>query len=46
MKVNKSQRQVKIISEVHPQFMGDFNELTRMILQSKIAGADIVKVQL
>ena len=46
MKVNKSQRQVKIISEVHPQFMGYFNELTRMILQSKIAGADIVKVQL
>ncbi len=46
MQTNKKQRNVKIISEVHPQFMGDIDELTRMILQSKLAGANIVKVQL
>ncbi len=46
MQTNKAQRNVKIISEVHPQFMGDIDELRRMILQSKLAGANIVKVQL
>ena len=46
MFVNNHQRDVTIISEVHPQFIGDKKELTRMILQSKIGGADFVKVQL
>ena len=46
MFVNNYQRDVTIISEVHPQFIGDKKELTRMILQSKIGGADFVKVQL
>ena len=46
MKTNKLQRSVKIISEIHPQFMGSMNELKRMILQSKLGGADYVKVQL
>lgn len=46
MKTNKNQRSLTIISEIHPQFMGSINELQRMILQSKIGGADYVKVQL
>lgn len=46
MKTNKLQRNVKIISEIHPQFMGSKNEIKRMIIQSKIGGADYVKVQL
>ena len=46
MKINKSQRSLTIISEIHPQFMGSISELKRMILQSKIGGADYVKVQL
>tara|TARA_B100000963_G_C22586065_1_gene653160 strand:- start:42 stop:782 length:741 start_codon:yes stop_codon:yes gene_type:complete len=46
MKNNKYQRNVKIITEVHPQFLGNMNELKRMILQSKIGGANCVKVQL
>ena len=46
MKTNKSQRSLTIISEIHPQFMGSLSELKRMILQSKIGGADYVKVQL
>lgn len=46
MFANNQQRDVTIISEVHPQFIGDKKELTRMILQSKIGGADFVKVQL
>lgn len=46
MFVNNQQRDVTVISEVHPQFIGDKKELTRMILQSKIGGADFVKVQL
>ena len=46
MQTNKSQRNVKIISEIHPQFLGSINELKRVILQSKIGGSDYVKVQL
>ncbi len=46
MKRNKLQRNVEIICEIHPQHMGDMNELERMIVQSKISGADFVKVQL
>ena len=37
---------VKIIAEIHPQHRGSMNEIKRMILQCKISGADIVKVQL
>lgn len=36
----------KIIAEIHPQHHGSMNEIKRMILQCKINGADIVKVQL
>ncbi len=43
---NQNQRSVKIINEIHPQHMGNSNEIERMILQSKICGADIVKLQL
>lgn len=46
MKTNVSQRKVKIISEIHPQHLGSMDESKRMILQSKIGGADFVKVQL
>ena len=46
MKLNKNQRSLVIISEIHPQFLGSISELKRMILQSKIGGADYVKVQL
>lgn len=46
MKTNKNQRSVKIISEIHPQHHGSMSEIKRMILQSKIGGADAVKVQL
>ena len=46
MKINKDQRDVLIISEIAPQHMGSMNEIKRMILQSKLGGADIVKVQL
>ena len=46
MKTNKAQRSVKIISEIHPQFMGSKSELKRMIIQSKLSGADYIKVQL
>ncbi len=46
MKTNKNQRRVKIIAEVHPQFMGSMTELERMIIQCKLNGADYVKVQL
>ena len=37
---------VTIVSEVHPQFGGDIANLKTMILQSKMGGADAVKVQL
>ena len=33
---NSSQRNVKIISEIHPQHYGSMNEIKRMILQNKI----------
>lgn len=46
MYTNLKQRAVKIICEIHPQHMGSMNEIQRMILQSKINGADIVKLQL
>tara|TARA_B100001123_G_C15299672_1_gene1020557 strand:- start:605 stop:1333 length:729 start_codon:yes stop_codon:yes gene_type:complete len=46
METNKNQRKIKIISEIHPQHMGSINEAKRMILQSKLGGADFVKVQL
>ncbi len=46
MKINKLQRNVEIICEIHPQHMGDIKEIERMIIQSKISGADFVKVQL
>jgi sialic acid synthase SpsE len=37
---------VIIISEIHPQHHGSMKELKRMIMLSKIGGADYVKVQL
>ena len=46
MKTNLEQRSVIIISEIHPQNMGSISEAERMILQSKLNGADYVKVQL
>jgi hypothetical protein len=35
-----------IVSEIHPQHHGSMSEIKRMILQSKIGGADFIKVQL
>ena len=46
METNKQQRSVKIITEIHPQHMGSMNEIERMIIQSKLYGANIVKLQL
>ncbi len=46
METNNKQRSVRIISEIHPQHHGSMSEIKRMILQSKIGGADAVKVQL
>ena len=46
MKANIEQRQVLIISEIAPQHMGSMSEVKRMILQSKIGGADVIKIQL
>jgi sialic acid synthase SpsE len=46
MKKNIYQRKVKIISEIHPQHIGSIDEAKRMILYSKLGGADFVKVQL
>lgn len=46
MKNNPKQRLVKIISEIHPQHHGSMSELKRMVLQSKLGGADAVKLQL
>ena len=46
MKTDNNQRNVKIISEIHPQHYGSMSEIKRMIIQSKIGGADIVKIQL
>lgn len=42
----KKNETIKIIAEIHPQHKGSMNEIKRMILQCKISGADIVKVQL
>tara|TARA_B100001248_G_C27396008_1_gene465590 strand:+ start:1224 stop:1961 length:738 start_codon:yes stop_codon:yes gene_type:complete len=46
MKTNKEQRDITIISEIAPQHMGSMSEVKRMVLQSKLNGADIVKLQL
>ena len=46
MDTNDKLRNVIIISEIHPQHYGSMSEIKRMIIQSKIGGADIVKVQL
>ena len=46
MKKNKQQQNVELISELHPQHFGSMKECKRMILQSKMSGADMVKVQL
>ena len=46
MRLNNDYRNLIIISELHPQHYGSINEIKRMIIQSKIGGADIVKVQL
>ena len=42
----KSEREIFIISEVHPQHGGSLCNLQAMILQSKLGGAHCVKVQL
>ena len=46
MKDRFHKNKVTIISEIHPQHHGSMDEIKRMILQSKIGGADYVKVQL
>jgi sialic acid synthase SpsE len=46
MKTNNNYRNLTIISEIYPQHYGSMNEIKRMIIQSKIGGADIVKLQL
>ena len=46
MKDRFQKNKVTIISEIHPQHHGSMDEIKRMILQSKIGGADYVKVQL
>ena len=46
MKTNINYRNLTIISEIYPQHYGSMNEIKRMIIQSKIGGADIVKLQL
>ena len=46
MKTNIKQRNVKIITEIPPQHLGSMNEAKRMVLQSKIGGADADKLQL
>ena len=46
METNTKLRNLTIISEIHPQHYGSMSEIKRMILQSKISGADIVKLQL
>ena len=43
---SRIQNRVEIISEIHPQHFGSMEEISRMILCSKIGGADFVKVQL
>ena len=39
-------KKVKIIAEIHPQHNGSMEEIKRIIIQCKISGANIVKVQL
>tara|TARA_B100001173_G_scaffold298301_1_gene295753 strand:- start:9 stop:734 length:726 start_codon:yes stop_codon:yes gene_type:complete len=46
MQTNTKLRNLTIISEIHPQHYGSMSEIKRMIIQSKIGGADIVKLQL
>ena len=46
MKKNIIQRDIEIICEIHPQHIGSIKEIERMIIQSKLSGADYVKVQL
>lgn len=46
MQANKEENRIFIISELHPQHEGRMGDLERMIVQSKLAGADAVKVQL
>lgn len=46
MQANKEDNRIFIISELHPQHEGRMGDLERMIMQSKLAGADAVKVQL
>ena len=43
---DRLKNKVTIISEIHPQHHGSMSELKRMILQSKIGGADYIKLQL
>jgi len=42
----KSKNKIFLISEIHPQHSGSLDDLKTMALQSKVAGADSVKVQL
>ena len=46
MKKNIIKRDIEIICEIHPQHIGSIKEIERMIIQSKLSGADYVKVQL
>ena len=41
-----SKTKTKIICELHPQHRGDINDLESMILQCKMFGGDMVKLQL
>jgi sialic acid synthase SpsE len=43
---SRIKNRVEIISEIHPQHFGSMEEICRMVLCSKIGGADFVKVQL
>ncbi len=46
MHTREGLQRVFIISELHPQHSGSIDNLKTMVLQSKVAGADAVKVQL
>lgn len=43
---NRTDNSVFIISELHPQHSGSMKDIQTMILQSKLGGADAVKIQL
>ena len=43
MKKNIIQRDIEIICEIHPQHIGSIKEIERMIIQSKLSGADYVR---